>query len=42
MQRRIRAAAVAAAIVSSTAALADNITVVTSFPKELTEAYKRA
>lgn len=42
MQRRILVAAVAAAIVASTAALADNITVVTSFPKELTEAYKRA
>ena len=42
MQRRILVAAVAAAIVASTAAFADNITVVTSFPKELTEAYKRA
>jgi len=42
MQRRILAAAVAVAMVTSTAALADNIVVVTSFPKELTEAYKRA
>ncbi|MEO5699128.1 MAG: extracellular solute-binding protein [Vicinamibacterales bacterium] len=41
MQRRILAAAIAAAMVSS-AALADTITVVTSFPKELTEAYKKA
>ena len=42
MQRRILMVAVAAAIVTSSTALADNITVVTSFPKELTEAYKRA
>jgi phosphoglycerate transport regulatory protein PgtC len=42
MQRRILVAAVAAAIVTSSAAFADTITVVTSFPKELTEAYKRA
>jgi len=37
----IKMAAVAAAIVSS-AAVAETITVVTSFPKELTEAYKKA
>jgi ABC-type Fe3+ transport system substrate-binding protein len=36
-----RASALALAIVSS-AALADTVTVVTSFPKELTEAYKKA
>jgi phosphoglycerate transport regulatory protein PgtC len=41
MQRHVLAAAIAAAMVSS-AAFADTITVVTSFPKELTEAYKKA
>ena len=30
------------ATIVSTTALADTVTVVTSFPKELTEAYKRA
>ena len=41
MKRRIVVIAVAAAMLSS-AAQADTITVVTSFPKELTEAYKKA
>ena len=41
MQRDHWAAAVAIAMLSS-AALADTVTVVTSFPKELTEAYKKA
>jgi phosphoglycerate transport regulatory protein PgtC len=41
MLLKTRASALALAIVSS-AALADTVTVVTSFPKELTEAYKKA
>ena len=41
MQGFIRAAGAALAILSS-GAMADTITVVTSFPKELTEAYKKA
>ena len=42
MQRTIRAAVAAAFAIVSSAAIADTVTVVTSFPKELTEAYKKA
>jgi ABC-type Fe3+ transport system substrate-binding protein len=38
----LRLAGVAALAILSSAALADTVTVVTSFPKELTEAYKKA
>jgi phosphoglycerate transport regulatory protein PgtC len=41
MQGIVRAAAAALAILSSSA-MAETVTVVTSFPKELTEAYKKA
>jgi ABC-type Fe3+ transport system substrate-binding protein len=44
VQRNIRAAVAAAATlaIASSVAMADTVTVVTSFPKELTEAYKKA